>query len=401
MLLPREKFFRLLAVLGKTDVVSPMMVPYDMVASAIDRAAKEGWLIELVDEAVRQFSNNPALAAIKGELEIETVLSADELHSARSAETVSPNADKEERFLDSGVQSVPRGTGYQLEPEGLAPSYRKPLDVSAFAPGAVEQGDDAIVQIYIHRPEHAALAAALAKESDTETTRRKTTTLLVDVAFGQRIDIALEAPGAQIEMPAQYLIWRGNPRSCEFVLRPASDAGSTITVRAFVSIDGAPAGSLRFRLPVLNRVVSSAKFMRMMGDAARRYSHAFLSYASPDRVEVLKHAQLLSAIGIEFFHDLLSLEPGERWQRRLYEEIDQCDVFLLFWSTNAAASKWVVAEAEHALSRQAGLPGNPPDILPIVLEGPPVPAPPDSLKDIHFNDWLRYVIAAEEAKPAT
>jgi len=36
--------------------------------------------------------------------------------------------------------------------------------------------------------------------------------------------------------------------------------------------------------------------------------------------------------------------------------------------------------------------------VPIVLEGPPVPVPPDDLKDIHFNDWLRYVISAEEAK---
>jgi hypothetical protein len=134
----------------------------------------------------------------------------------------------------------------------------------------------------------------------------------------------------------------------------------------------------------------------MLGDSARRYQYAFLSYASADRVEVLKRAQALKAIRIGFFQDLLHLEPGERWQRRLFEEIDKCDLFLLFWSSSAARSDWVLKEAQYALNRCRSSADQLPEITPIVLEGPPIPTPPNELAEIHFNDALRYVIAAAE-----
>lgn len=127
---------------------------------------------------------------------------------------------------------------------------------------------------------------------------------------------------------------------------------------------------------------------------ASLYRRAFLSYATHDRPEVLKRAQALRAAHIEFFQDLLSIEPGERWERRLYQEIDRCDLFLLFWSKKAAASKWVLREAERAVARQNASADEEPDITPIILEGPPVPQPiPDSLKHLHFNDHLLYLIS--------
>ena len=62
--------------------------------------------------------------------------------------------------------------------------------------------------------------------------------------------------------------------------------------------------------------------------------------------------QGLKAARINFFEDLLTLEPGEHWEKRLYEEIEACDLFLLFWSTEAKASPWVMKEVEYALNRQ-------------------------------------------------
>ena len=126
--------------------------------------------------------------------------------------------------------------------------------------------------------------------------------------------------------------------------------------------------------------------------------YAFLSYASSDRAEVIKRAMMLKAVGVEFFLDLLSLDPGERWERRLYEEIDRCDVFFLFWSANAARSSWVVCEAEYALRRFDVSNEEEPDIRPIIVEGPPVPPPPESLQRIHFNDPLCYVLAGLSAE---
>lgn len=126
----------------------------------------------------------------------------------------------------------------------------------------------------------------------------------------------------------------------------------------------------------------------------RHYRHAFLSYASPDRTAVLRGAQLLRSLGIGFFNDLLSLEPGERWERRLFKEIDCSDIFLLFWSSHAKASEWVRKEISYALSVQSLSQEELPDIRPIILEGPPPPEPFDELKHLHFNDRLMYVVAA-------
>src|SRR5262249_39651365 len=127
-------------------------------------------------------------------------------------------------------------------------------------------------------------------------------------------------------------------------------------------------------------------------ETARVHRKTFLSYASEDRVEVLKRAQILRAMNINFFQDVLNLSPGERWERRLYAEIDNCDLFLLFWSRHAQQSEWVIREAEYALAA----PGEP-DIVPVPLEGPPPPLPPASLRDIHFNDPILYAILAEKS----
>ena len=269
------------------------------------------------------------------------------------------------------------------------------VDVSAFAPAAGRAGDDVLIQIFLHLPEQAAAAAALAQMADADTTERGVTTLAVDIGRGQRIDIILEAPGLTIDEPAQFLIWRGEKRACQFIVSlPQDAAGRTchMTVRAVVA--SVPVGVLKFGLKIAaNTEAVPDRPDHRIPDVARRYERAFLSYASTDRMEVLKRAAMLKAAHISFFQDILDLEPGQRWEKRLYEEIDRCDLFLLFWSSNAAKSEWVIREAEYALGVKNKSVRETPDITPIILEGPPVPLPPESLRHIHFNDVLAYVIA--------
>jgi TIR domain-containing protein len=92
---------------------------------------------------------------------------------------------------------------------------------------------------------------------------------------------------------------------------------------------------------------------------------------SADRVEVLKRVQMLARLGTKYFQDLLSLEPGDKWERELYRQIDRSDLFLLFWSTAVRESTWVRKELQYALQRKGA----------------------DELADVHFNDELLYVIA--------
>ena len=269
------------------------------------------------------------------------------------------------------------------------------VDVSAFAPMRAGRGAQFLVQLFLHDPDaERQTIHRMAKEADPRAVRRGVATLDIDVALGERLDFILDGEGVIVAEAHQSLSWRGRPRSCSFLVEtPRNFRAKAAQLRVRVLKGAAPVGQIRFSVAIDDGAAQSA--IEPAGEVAPRYRRAFLSYASPDRAEVLKRAQALRAAGVDFFNDLLSLEPGERWEQRLYGEIDRCDVFLLFWSRAARESQWVRKEIEHARD-EARVTGRPTEILPNILEGPPPPPPPDALADLHFNDPLCYVIAAVE-----
>ena len=117
---------------------------------------------------------------------------------------------------------------------------------------------------------------------------------------------------------------------------------------------------------------------------------AFVSYASADRTKVLERVQVLPMFGVRTFQDVLDLAPGERWEQSLYRHIDESDIVLLFWSKAAKRSKWVRKEVRYALDRKHGDEIAPPEIGPVIIEGPPVPRPWKELAYLHFNDRIIY-----------
>ena len=131
---------------------------------------------------------------------------------------------------------------------------------------------------------------------------------------------------------------------------------------------------------------------QLMAREPQRYREAFISYSSKDRDEVLKRVQMLARFQINYFQDVLSLAPGARWEKELYRHIDSCDLFLLFWSSASKASPWVIKEVQYALDRWEQSGTEIPEIVPVLIEGPPVPLPPEHLSHLHFNDQLLYFI---------
>lgn len=155
-----------------------------------------------------------------------------------------------------------------------------------------------------------------------------------------------------------------------------------------VSIDGRFVGRLRFALRV-NWDAAAPQSEPRDGEVAR-YEKIFFSYASADRQAVLPIARACSIMGQRFFQDILSLEPGQRWERQLYREIETCDLVLVFWSTAAKNSEWVRREVNFALERQNN--SHRPDIIPYLLEGPPAPVPHEEWQALHFNDPMYYTM---------
>ncbi len=84
----------------------------------------------------------------------------------------------------------------------------------------------------------------------------------------------------------------------------------------------------------------------MSGAGAEQTSakRTFVSYASEDRARVTGLAPLLRALGHEVFFDQRSLLPGQHWEQRIDDALNNAEAPLVFWTRHAARSKWVLYE---------------------------------------------------------
>jgi hypothetical protein len=255
-----------------------------------------------------------------------------------------------------------------------------------FAPPAASPGSEIMVQVFAHFPEHADEARTLAKEQDESATRRGFTTLDMNIVRGSTLTFELTLAQATVEDGLQHLRWRGATAYVAFMARIADDAKGNLSGKLIVSQNGVPVGRILFQI----KPGTGAETIAQPTGEARRYHKAFISYASKDRTEVLKRVQMLRLNHIDFFQDVLDLDPGERWEQALYKHIDDADLFLLFWSSAALASKWVRKELDYAAQRKHANAEADPDIVPVIIEGPPPAAPPEGYENLHFNDRLIY-----------
>jgi len=263
------------------------------------------------------------------------------------------------------------------------------------SPPAAYPGDGLMVQVFAHLPEDEQKVYQSAKGYDALSEVRGSKTLTGDVHRGAILTFMLRMPGVEIDHTLQTLRWTGAPESVQFFIEIPDESPEKNLLGTITVMEGTiPFGQVKFTIRVLREEEEMTwKNAASVKRQWRRYRYAFISYASQDRAEVLKRVQMLDRTGIIFFQDLLSMDPGERWERTLYREIDKSDVLFLFWSTAAKNSQWVLKEVEYALERHGGDDLAPPDIIPILIEGPPPPLPPAELKHLHFNDKFLYFLA--------
>jgi TIR domain len=264
------------------------------------------------------------------------------------------------------------------------------VDCSVFGPPTAPPGETVLIQIFLHLPSQAEQARFLATIMDPSAALKGVQTLEARIERGARVDITLATSGLIVEEPVQSVFWTGAPAFRQLVVTiPEHTNGQDFFPIVRISVDGRLIGRIIFRLS--SNVSTSSPKSGPLGDHARLYKYAFVSYATEDRKEVLKRVQMLPIMKTEFFQDVPSLGPGDRWEKKLYQNIARCDLFLLFWSQAAAQSQWVIKEAEYALKHQQSDPKSEPDLVPVILEQN-VPRPP-SLSALHFNDRIQYLIS--------
>lgn len=311
-----------------------------------------------------------------------------------------PGAELEEEGIEDTMMPVKEAN---LEDEKTAAEDE--VSSTVYAPGQAGPGDSFLVQVFVHLPEQAASLDEIAKEADEDARRRITSMLQKKVKRGTELTFHLLMPGLEVDEPVQPCVWNGEPSCVQFgVTVPENCKPRNIIGTVTVSEKSVPIGHLKFKFKITGDASSEADASSRqpvpVGNMIR-YQQAFISYASKDRPEVLKRVQMLNLAKIKFFQDLLTLEPGDSWEKLLYEYIDKSDVFFLFWSTAASESEWVRKEVEYAIKRKTGHEEFGPEIIPVIIEGPPPAKPPSELGSLHFNDKLIYFINTREteAKP--
>lgn len=199
--------------------------------------------------------------------------------------------------------------------------------------------------------------------------------------LGTHVDVRVSGEHFSAEPAHASFTWSGGENIVHFQVRtkPKAPKGRTqLLFEAFI------AGLRVAFIPVDVVIGARASSARNSAEQAP-YDSAFASYARRDTLRVTDHLSGFKARvrGTEIFMDCLDLKRGEQWKPQLAQKIDECGVFLLFWSKAAAKSKWVGWEWRRAHARHK-------DLQAFRLDQPK-PALPKVLASLHADDEFQLV----------
>jgi hypothetical protein len=267
----------------------------------------------------------------------------------------------------------------------------------ASAPAKTHAGDEFVARFAACLPQDEANVRAALTEAAPDaklSPMPKSGGLLRNTA----VEIVLECKGLQIDgandRAARQFLWDGKPQFVEFdVAVPPNELPRKAVLKFYIRIVGIVLERILLELEI-NTQSTGADSPAPVVAAKRLPSSAFASYSSIDRPRVIDRvAAIRIAAGIDVFLDCMDLNPSEKWEPRLYHEIEARELFILFWSQSAKQSRWVTLEYEHA-HRVKGL-----DAMQIQPLENGV-SPPKELKSIHVADpYADLAFAARSRQP--
>jgi hypothetical protein len=355
----------------------------DQMSSNLSSACKELTKIKGLREAntIRVFEmtwENDEEPALMGEMDDELMGALDdELMGALDDDLL---ADMDDAFMDDMDDDLIAEGDAEEEP-------RDKIDCSVFSPAKCSPGDFILVQVWIYTPDQTEQIKTLAQTCDDEALERGSKSLSRDVGQNEIVTFHLVCRGLEIDDPIQETVWQGSPTAVQFgVSAPDGVSAKNFIATVTVSQNMIPMGQIKFKITVNSEQEKNPPPSSFGGDWTE-FNHFFISYASPDRAEVLKRVQMLRTFNKSYFQDVLDLDPGDRWERQLFTHIQECDAVLLFWSSHAKNSEWVLKECLYAIKNK-GIE----NLIPVIIEGPPPPKPPPELSGLHMNDKILYFI---------
>ena len=186
------------------------------------------------------------------------------------------------------------------------------------------------------------------QESDKNAERRDYIPLECKLKKGDKVDIQLNIYGETLLMSdKKRVVWQGSFTKCSFdYFVPKDIDADELSCVTVLKVNGIPVGGMRF----ITRIVDVPRLLNPEV-VALKYNKVFISYAHKDEAKVRSFHEGLQLAGIKHFFDRTYLKTGDIFPQVIQDYINSADLFVLFWSENAAKSEYVGKERAQALSR--------------------------------------------------
>lgn len=219
---------------------------------------------------------------------------------------------------------------------------------SVFSPAEVKRDSHFLVSVFLHSQNDTETVISMAKEADSFATRRGYRPLPCKLSEGDKVDIQLSIMGkTRLFFEQQTITWPGSITSCSFdYYVPSELVENNLCCSVVIKVNGAPIGEMRFIVEIVEQ--PTARNPKVF---TQPYEKIFISYAHQDEEIVKNFAKAYELIHRDVFFDRDYLKAGDIFSEEIEKYIKDADVFILFWSENAAKSEYVQKELALALPR--------------------------------------------------
>lgn len=160
-----------------------------------------------------------------------------------------------------------------------------------------------------------------------------------------------EVEGCQFNPPQHSIRWNENVHRVEFRMKAeASLEGKTVRGCMSIFHGAILLADVHLTFVVAKEHGTEPDSRPAEVASARPYRKIFASYSHRDLAIVEQFEKYVETLGDRYLRDCKELRSGESWDDRLFEMIDESDVFQLFWSHNSMNSTFVRREWEYAVS---------------------------------------------------
>jgi serine/threonine protein kinase len=202
--------------------------------------------------------------------------------------------------------------------------------------------------------------------------------LRIPFVHGDWLNFHVEHRGATSPPVQRSVVWRESFRTLEFPLPPVYISTQPILELVVIVAGGesrVPLGSLTTRIAVVESGATGVVYRAFRSvDRIRRYRRAYLAFDIACRRAAESALPLLERLGIEVFPTNLALTAKQRWEESCCREMANCDLVIVFPSSESGRSGWFAEEVRLAVDLAERHGDLAPDILAIRQPGDESPS---------------------------